>query len=203
MVQFYTIAVIAILAAMSPGPDFVVVVKNSLCRSRKEAIKCSFGVCAGILFHVSYCVLGLAFIIAKSILLFNVIKYLGAFYLMYIGIKNIKSKQLPVSITEAQDEVVTAKRSAFMEGLLVNILNPKCTLFMLSIFTVVLDVNSSMLLRAGYGVEIALIGLLWFILLSCGITLAPVQQALKNMQNAISKITGAILLALGLNIALK
>jgi len=91
MADFLTVAALSALAAISPGPDFAMVVKNSF-SSRKAGLFTSLGVACSILLHASYCIMGLTLIISKSLLLFNIIKYIGAAYLIYIGIKGLLSK---------------------------------------------------------------------------------------------------------------
>ncbi|WP_077216996.1 LysE family transporter [Piscirickettsia litoralis] len=91
MVEYYTIALIALLAAVSPGPDFVIVAKNALLYDRRSGVMTSVG--AGVLVHSFYCVLGLAVVISQSLLLFSLIKYLGAAYLIYLGVKSLFSEK--------------------------------------------------------------------------------------------------------------
>lgn len=69
---FVTIAVVAILGAMSPGPNIVVVTKNSLTYSRKTGIYTAFGVSLGVFVHIAYCLISLSFFIAQSALFFNI-----------------------------------------------------------------------------------------------------------------------------------
>lgn len=205
MFQFSTIALIAILAAISPGPDFIVVTKNALCRSRHHAFFCTLGVCLGILFHASYCVLGLALVIAQSILLFTIIKFVGAAYLIYLGLKSLLSTSDSSILDTKNMTPVSEKnhRHAFIEGFLANVLNPKCTLFMLSIFTVVISPDTGTWLKVGYGIEIMLIALIWFSFLSIGITFAPIQSKLNRAEKFISRFTGIVLIALGIRVALE
>ncbi len=87
MNELLLIATIHILGAASPGPDLALVLKNSLESGRKAGIYSALGIALGIAVHVSYSVLGLAVLISKSILLFNIIKLIGAAYLIYIGSK--------------------------------------------------------------------------------------------------------------------
>lgn len=203
MIEFYTIAIIAVLAAISPGPDFVVVAKNAFCRSRRAALICAAGVSSAILVHTVYCVLGLAVIISKSILLFNIIKYCGAAYLIYIGIKSLTAKKTPITIEQDNAEQQSiANSKVFLEGFFTNMLNPKCTLFMLSVFTLVVNPETSKLIQFSYGVEIATIALVWFSLLSYGITTSSVHSRLNRLQSSIMKFTGAVLVVLGIRIAL-
>src|SRR5438874_2029674 len=90
--QFLTVAVIHLLAVMSPGPDFAMVTRNSLLYSRKSGIYTSLGMSLGIMVHVTYCLLGIALIVSRSIVIFSIIKYVGAAYLMYIGYKSLRAK---------------------------------------------------------------------------------------------------------------
>lgn len=94
LAQFLTVALVHFLAVVSPGPDFAMVTRNSIIYSRKTGIYTSIGIAVGILVHVAYSLLGIGFIIAKSIVLFNIIKFIGAGYLIYIGYKSFRAKPL-------------------------------------------------------------------------------------------------------------
>lgn len=197
MIEYYTIATIAILAAMSPGPDFVVVVKNAISHGRKMGTACALGIGTGVLFHVTYCVLGLALVISQSILLFNVIKVLGASYLIYLGLKGIFSKSgHAVPKAKHANKPITAWR-AYREGFFVNMFNPKCTLFMLSVFTLVVEPHTPMLTQISYGVEIAFITGLWFFILAWAVSLQRFRAHLAQFEHIVSKVLGTVLVALG------
>ena len=198
MIEYYTIALIALLAAISPGPDFVVIAKNALAHNRRSAVMTSLGIGAGILVHSTYCVLGLAIVISQSLLLFSLIKYLGAAYLIYLGIKSLLSKtsHLPTQLQKAP-----ANRSlwlAFRDGLLTNVLNPKCTLFMLSVFTLVVRPHTPTFVQATYGIEIALITTVWFVFLSYGLTIQAIKSRMENVEHIVTKLIGVVLVTLGI-----
>ena len=91
--EFFAIALLHLLAVMSPGPDFVLMSKNSLVYSRKTGVATSLGLALGIVVHIIYSLVGIGLIISKSIILFSTIKILGAGYLIYIGLKSLKSKR--------------------------------------------------------------------------------------------------------------
>ena len=112
MLEFMTISLIITLAVMSPGPDFAIVSRNALRYSQKTGLFTAMGIACGSLFHASYCILGFAIVISKSILLFNIIKYIGASYLIYIGIKGLLEKKTSSNI-EAQKS--NAEISAFQK----------------------------------------------------------------------------------------
>lgn len=195
--EYYTIALIALLAAVSPGPDFIVVAKHAISHDRDNAIMASLGVGLGVLIHSAYCVLGLAVVISQSLLLFALTKYLGAAYLIYLGLKSLFSKthHLPINASAARRQ---SKAAAFRDGVLTNLLNPKCTLFMLSIFTLVVSPKTQTLTQASYGIEIAAITVIWFVFLSYGLTLSFIQTKTRQAQHIVSKLIGGVLLALGL-----
>lgn len=92
MSAFLTIAFVHLLAVASPGPDFALAVKNALSGSRSGALWTCAGIAAGILVHVTYCLLGIGLVISQSILLFTTIKWIGALYLIFIGWKALTSK---------------------------------------------------------------------------------------------------------------
>lgn len=202
MFQFYSVGVIALLSAMSPGPDFIILTKNALCENRQKALFCAFGIALGILVHTSYCVLGLAIIINQSLLLFNVIKIAGAFYLMYLGYKGLRAKK---TVDIHLEPKVSSKTSfdAFKEGFCINLLNPKCSLFMLSVFTFVISPHTSHWLQAAYGLEISMVALAWFCFLAISISFAPIRNRFSRFQYLISRITGGVLVGLGASILLE
>ena len=95
-----TVTIIHLLAVISPGPDFIMACRNSLTYSRKTGIYTAVGFGIGIAVHIFYSLAGLALIISKSILLFNTIKFLGAGYLIYIGLKSVLSKSSKIELGE-------------------------------------------------------------------------------------------------------
>lgn len=198
MIEYLTIGTVALLASVSPGPDFAIVAKNALSQNRKMAILTSLGVGSGMLFHAAYCILGFAVIIANSPFIYSLIKYLGASYLIYLGLKSLFSKnnQLAERVQfQASDSSGALK--AFLDGLLTNVLNPKVTLFILSIFTVIMNSEVSRLAQVGFGIEIACITTVWFVFLSVGLTHQSIYQKINTVQHVVNKIIGCILIALG------
>ena len=199
MLEYYTVAVIALLAAISPGPDFVIVAKNAIAHNRSRAIMTSIGIGVGILVHSTYCVLGLAIVISKSLLLFSIIKYLGAAYLIYLGLKSLLSKEGIAKNLSIEDNKPTISNwKAFQNGLLTNLLNPKCTLFMLSVFTAVVKPHTPTWVQATYGIEIALITAVWFVFLSLGLTHALIKAKIERVQKYVTKTIGFVLVSLGI-----
>ena len=90
--EFITIVIVHLLAVASPGPDFTMVLRQSIVVGRTPALWTSIGIGIGILVHVAYCLLGLGLVISQSIMLFNLIKLVGACYLLYVGWKSLRAQ---------------------------------------------------------------------------------------------------------------
>ncbi len=197
--SFYTIAIIGFLGALSPGPDFIVVSKNSITHSRKAGILTSLGISLGVGIHCTYCILGLALLLSKSLLLFSIIRYIGASYIIYLGIKGLFSKTVKEQHYNKKDKVLT-DFGAFREGLLINILNPKCILFMLSIFTMIVKPHTPYWAQAIYGLELAGIAIIWFCALSYLLTHRHISKSISKVQTIVTKVMGAFLVGLGIDL---
>lgn len=202
MTGLIAISFIIMLAAISPGPDFAMVVKNTLLYGRKAGVFTALGVSSSLLIHSSYCVLGLAIIITQSLLLFSIIKYIGAAYLIYIGVKSLLTKRKDAQKEEQEDTVIVLNGfQLFSQGLLCNLLNPKAIMFILAFFTLIINPSTSWLAQLGFGIEIAFIHLIWFSGLAIVITHQRVKANLTKLQHYIVKVMGAVLIGFGAHIA--
>ena len=201
MQEFLSISVLIILAAISPGPDFAIVTKNSLLFSRRAGIYTAMGVSVSLMIHAVYCILGLALIISKSLLAFSIIKYLGAAYLIYIGIKGLSATHASMKSDEIKLKSSITRWQAFSQGLLCNLLNPKAIMFLLAFFTLIVKPGSALITEMGYGFEIAIIHMIWFSCLSMLMTHTSIQKHLNRIQFYIVKMMGALLVAFGVRIA--
>jgi len=200
--EFMTLAVIGFLGAMSPGPDFVIVTQNSLQHGKRSGLYTALGIALGCLVHVTYCVIGIGVIVAKSVLAFNVIKYLGAAYLIYLGCKALLSRSHNLSATtttQATKELSTF--AAVKRGFLVNVLNPKATMFFLSVFSQVIDPETPRVVQALFGIEFSLISIIWFGSLAWILTHHALKQKLIATQKYLDKVLGGALVLLGLKVA--
>lgn len=203
MQEFAIVAGIHLLAVMSPGPDFFMMLRNSIMYSRKIAIFSAVGLGLGILLHVTYSLLGIALIISQSILLFNIIKFIGAAYLIYIGIKSLRSKRQnkPELFEGLKTKDITVYQ-AMRIGFLTNALNPKATMFFLALFTQVINPNTSFLMKLAYGAEMSIVTALWFSLVAVFMTQSMVQKRFMRYKHHIERFFSAILIGLGVKVAL-
>jgi len=196
-----TIVFLHLLATISPGPEFLMVVKNSLTYSRKSGIYTAFGESVGILVHVAYCIAGIATIISKSILLFNFLKFLGAGCLVFIGVKSIMTRSKQIEISEDKQSKSISNLQAFKLGFLTNVLNPKATLFFLSLFTLVIkpDISSHVIVISTLLMMIN--SIVWYSLIAIFFTHDRIRKLYGKTQNFFNKTFGALLILLGLKVA--
>ncbi|WP_445375721.1 LysE family transporter [Photorhabdus tasmaniensis] len=193
---------ISTLGMLSPGPDFFLVVKNAIRYQRPAAMMTVMGLIAAIACHMVYCVAGLAILITATPWLFNLMKYAGAAYLIWIGINSLLSRGgNTVTLDDQTRQIVTFKK-AFMQGFLCNLLNPKATLFFLAIFTQVLNVNSGVDEKLWYAFIIWSLSAIYWPLLVILIQSAPVRRGLVKSQKIIDKLLGVVLIGLGVKVAL-
>jgi threonine/homoserine/homoserine lactone efflux protein len=129
--RFALFVAAALLLAVTPGPGIFYVLARTLAGGRREGFQSSIGTFFGGLFHVFAAALGVSAILAASAVAFHTVKYAGAAYLVFLGIKMIRSRNVPVQENTAV-EGSTPSRGAFRQGILTEALNPKTALFFLS-----------------------------------------------------------------------
>ncbi len=117
----------ALILAITPGPGIFYVLARSLAGGKREGVQSSFGTFAGGLFHVFAAALGISAILAASAVAFHTVKYAGAAYLVWLGIRMIRSRNADMAFQNLQPS-----QSAFRQGILTEALNPKTALFFLS-----------------------------------------------------------------------
>ncbi|MEM6255358.1 MAG: LysE family transporter [Cyanobacteria bacterium P01_D01_bin.156] len=196
-----TVFVVGLVAVVTPGPDFALTLRSSLAYSRRAGVYTAVGIGLGNAIHATYCLIGIGAIISQSILLFSAIKLLGAGYLIYLGIKSLQAKPAKTDSFEDNRRIVSAF-AAFRLGLFGNLLNPKATLFFLALFTQIIQPETPLLTQALYGGTVALQSLVWFALLALLISQGWVKQLLVNVSHWLERVTGALLVLLGLRLAL-
>ncbi|ELZ9928491.1 LysE family transporter [Cronobacter malonaticus] len=196
------VATIAALGMLSPGPDFFLVIKNAARYPRSAAMMTAAGVIAGVVTHMTYCVAGIAVVITTTPWLFGALKYVGAAYLVWLGVNALLARGTTSLALDGVAQESTSLKRAFIQGYLCNLLNPKATLFFLAMFTQVLNVNSGLMEKLWYAGIIVALTLVWWPLLVLLIQSQPVRRGLTKAQKVIDKLLGGMLLALGIKVAL-
>ena len=197
-----TVALLNLLAAISPGPDFVMTVRNSLRYSRQSGIYTALGIALGLSVHLFYCAAGIGYLISTSIVLFSIIKLLGAGYLIFIGMGSLLGKGKKMEINEERVGTDLTRFQAFRIGFLTNVLNPKATLFFLSLFSFVIGNATPIYIILTISFIIIATAMIWFTLVSIFFAQQKVQRAFLKYETWINRIFGVLLILLGIKIAL-
>jgi RhtB (resistance to homoserine/threonine) family protein len=203
-VEFAKVAVAHLLAVVSPGPDFAIVLKQSLAHGRRTAIWTSIGVGTAILLHVGYSLLGLGLLIKGSSLWFNIVKFAGAGYIAWIGVQSLRAKPR----NDAEDDAalegarVPDGRGAFAVGFLTNALNPKCTLFFISLFVMIVNPQTPKIIQAGYGLYMAGATMAWFSVVSVVFAHDDVRRRFLHHGHWIDRALGVVFLGFAASLLL-
>lgn len=192
---------------MMPGADFTLIMKTTLTNGRKAGQITACGIAAGLVVHTTAAVLGLSAIIAKSAFLFDLVKYIGAAYLFYLGIISIRTTdtQEGYDVTDANKATIEGKNiwKVFMQGVLANVLNPKTVIFYLTFLPqFVVQSKPIMPQLIILGIILVILSLGWFVFLAHA--LGYIRKYFDNpvFRSRMQKVTGALLISFGLKLAL-
>lgn len=195
MFEIIAVATITVLAVISPGADFAMVTRNSLLHGRRAGLLTAAGIATGVLLHVLYSMLGVALLLRSSPGWFWAIKLAGAAYLVYVGWKTFTSKPHPD--TACGTGAALPATQAFKAGLLTNALNPKTTLFVVSVYAQVVGPATPLAQQIGYGLFMSLAHGLWFGLVALFLSDARLRSRLLQRQVLLNRCIGVVLVALG------
>lgn len=203
--EFLTLMAAFSIAAISPGPDFAMVVRQSIVKGRRAAIVTSAGIATALVVHGAYTILGLGLLVAQSILLFDILKFLGAAYLLWLGISALRAPApKPPAAPDAVEPGKAERLSvfgAYVTGFLTNLLNPKATLFFLSLFTTLVDARTPTATKALYVGAMSALLFAWFVLVSLFFTTPSVRAGFYSLGQWFNRITGAALIFLAIRVA--
>jgi len=223
--QFLLIAMVHFFAVASPGPDFALILKQSIRYNRRIALYTSFGIAAGIIVHVTYSLVGIGLLIASDERLFTALKYIAASYFCYIAWHCIKAEKpetkplvnpstehsieqeskTPEDLVDKNtttDVKIPSAKKAFFSGFLINALNVKATLFFVSLFSVVIAPETLLSIKIAYGAYLVAATGAWFCFLSYMLTQERVRYILQRKGYILDRVMGVILLILAIQLVL-
>ncbi|PHP85524.1 amino acid transporter [Burkholderia sp. AU18528] len=200
MTELIVVVTITLLAVISPGPDFAMVTRNSLMLSRRAGVLTACGIGLGVIVHVSYTLLGVGLLIRQSLWLFNAVKLIGAIYLIYLGARMLMTKA-----GDAQADAAVAPLSdlaALRTGFLTNALNPKTTVFIVSLFMQAVRPDTPLIVQIGYGAFIVGAHAGWFSLVAICFSATRVRDRLLSLRHWIDRTFGCLLVGFGVALAI-
>ncbi len=205
MIDFHTFiafAVSSLLLIATPGPNMIFIISRSIGYGRREGIVSALGVDSGSVIHVIAAVVGLSALLASSAVAFQIIKYLGAAYLIYLGIRVLLS---PAQSIEGQAVADKSLRQVYYQGVITNVLNPKAAIFFLAFFPQFVDASKgSVTIQILYlGVVFILLGVIVDIIVALiSGTISGWLRSNTGFWRIQKYVSGCIYIALGLSAAL-
>lgn len=201
--EFLIIATVHFLAVASPGPDFAIVLKQSIRYGRRCAVFTSLGIGTGILVHVAYSLVGIGLLIASDTRLFNLLKYIAAAYFLYVAWHGLSAKAQSHEKNFANlhhENKTPSALKAFLTGFLINGLNVKATLFFVSLFSMVISIQTPLIIKLFYGIYMALATAAWFSMLSYLLNMKKFRQLILKKGYWLERFMGLVLLILAIEI---
>ncbi len=200
---FLLITGIHLLAAISPGPDFIYVSQQTLSRGRLAGLMCAVGIALGLGVHITYSVLGLAAVIASASWLLSAIKIVGGIYLIYLGIQGLSAKmRREVVEVSAVGNAPSDLKTVTWKGFLCNVLNPKAPVYLVSVFTVVLSPSMPLWQLTVYGIWMMILQCIWFAIVACLLSIPKVNYQFQKAGHWVDRVLGSVLAGLGIKVIL-
>jgi len=196
LTEVFAVGAITVLAVVSPGPDFAMVVRNSYLHGRRAGLLGALGIALGVQVHVFYTMFGVALLMQHAHGLLSAVKLLGAAYLVWIGIQTLRRR--PPAEAGLPAQAGLPAHAALRMGFLTNALNPKTTLFVVSTYTQVVDAHTPLAVQFGYGLFMSVAHLAWFSVVACGFAAPALRAAMLRHARLLDKCIGSALLSLGL-----
>ncbi|CAM1351607.1 MULTISPECIES: LysE family translocator [Tenacibaculum] len=201
--NFIAFLVATVLFVLTPGIETVFLINKSISQGRRSGVYTSFGLNTGALVHTLFGALGLSIMVAKSAIFFALIKYLGAAYLIYLGVAKVMSKKGLIADTNEEQKKDSAK-SSFTSGFVTNILNPKVALFFIAFFPQFISPTEieNPVPFIVLGVIYATMTTVWYLVLTsfAGSFSTKIKEN-EKIGVRLNKVSGAIFVLMGLQIA--
>lgn len=193
-----TVVIAHFLALISPGPDFLLVVRSALRNTRRRAIGVALGIALANGVYITLCIIGVGSAIAHSLWLMITLKIVGGLFLLYIAYHAIKARRSDYAFL-AQAQIISGNKSAssffkeFLLGIVSGLSNPKNIIFYLSLFSVILTPRITISLTVGLGIWMTLLVFAWDTMIIFVLSQQRVRNTFGKMAYYIDKVAGALL----------
>ncbi|MCB1681761.1 MAG: LysE family translocator [Rhodospirillales bacterium] len=208
ILKWLLMASVQAAATISPGPAFVLAVRNAVTYDRRAGLFTALGLGAGVAVHVMVVLGGLAVLLQHYTYVFDVIRYAGAAYLIFIGSKALISRRqakaeepevLPEGVLSSR--AVVSGRKAFSMGFLTNLLNPKAVIFFTAVFTQFIGPGTPVSVMALYGLTSVVIEITWFSGVAVVLTNPGIKERFMGAVHWVERTCGGLMIGLGLKLA--
>jgi len=196
--EWFSLSLICLLGAMSPGPSLAMVTKHSLAGGRLNGLAAAWAHSFGIALYAFFTIIGLSLVLHKAEWLFKGISLAGAFYLAYLGWKSLRSEGgVLAKLNEGRS--VSFWQSA-KEGLLISLLNPKIALFFMALFSQFISLGHDWESRSLLIFTPSIIDGVWYSIITLLLSSSSVTEKLRSKAKVIDRLSGIVLLGLAVRV---
>ncbi|USY53431.1 LysE family translocator [Bacillus sp. 1780r2a1] len=201
MNDLLTFLLLSSFVVMSPGVDTALITKRTVSEGRTSGYRMAMGITAGSLVHTFAAAFGLSAILMQSALAFEIVKYVGAIYLIYLGVSSFMTRKKQEKEENLKDQIKPGQ-SAFKQGLLSNVLNPKVAMFFLTFLPQFVTPGSSSIQQLlMMGVIYTFLSISWFFVYVFFINYLRSWLLSAKVQRAMDRATGLVLIGFGVKLA--
>ena len=190
---FIKVFLVCSLGAMSPGPSWILIINNSLFKGKNSGYISSIGHGIGIAMYALIANLSIGIIIKSNILLFNSIKILSIFFLIYLGYKSLSSNKIDI-----EEKKLTGKFRSFMEGFTLAILNPKVLIWFIAIYSQFMSPKNELIFNFILIITAGIVDIGWYCLLVTLVVTGNVLTIIRNNIHLFQRIIGLVFITIGL-----
>jgi RhtB (resistance to homoserine/threonine) family protein len=200
--RLYAFIGVAAMLTILPGADMALVTRNVLALGRRRAMFTTLGICCGCVIHATASALGLSAILATSATAFDIVKTIGAAYLVWLGVQSIRDAGRPVALPRKTSNAQTSALGPFLQGFLTNVLNPKVAIFYLTFLPQFIGPGEPMFRRSLFlaGIHITM-GFIWLTAYSWFIDRLGAVLTRPAVKAWLERVTGGLLIGLGFRLA--
>ncbi len=196
-----SLVVICILGALSPGPSLALVIKNTLNGGAGQGYATAISHGLGVALYAAITATGIGLLIVQSPILFTAIKYAGAAFLLYLGLKALMSQQRNMQFAH-QESAFDPSINGWRDGFLIAFLNPKLAIFFLALFSQFVEPGAGWQQKGIMTATVGLIDMLWYVIITYTISRGPILEKLKANSHIVDKVTGSFLILLAARVVL-
>ncbi|WP_245367658.1 LysE family translocator [Nocardia goodfellowii] len=202
--QMVALGGVTLVAAMAPGPDFVIVTRSAALSGRRAGMACAAGIAAGVFVWSVVSAVGVAGLLAASAVAFTVVKLVGAGYLVLLGLRALlAARRGDYEVDSGTHLSGPDAWAAFRQGLLTNLLNPKVAVFFLALLPQFVPDAPAPVDTVTLGVISAVVCMVWFTLLANVVNAMRGLLSRPTVRRAIDTAMGAMLVAFGVRVAVQ
>ena len=198
---WFSLVVICILGALSPGPSLALVIKNTLSGGQEQGYATAISHGLGVALYAAITATGIGIIIAQSPIIYAVIQYTGAAFLVYLGVKSLLAKKGNATLNSGH-ETSGPKVNGWRDGFLIAFLNPKLAIFFLALFSQFVDENATWQQNLIMTATVGIIDATWYCLVTFGISRGSIINKLKANSHIVDKVAGSFLILLAARVVI-